>query len=106
MNVLKDIPYCDENMGRRKIVDQKEVLIMQIALKPGQVVPEHNANSNVHLLILKGSVVLTVDGTSKRLQEGDIQPVQYQALMSIKNDGTENSTFLVIKTPNPNQIQN
>lgn len=106
MNLLENIPYSDEQMGKRKIVDQKHLLIMQIALKPGQSVPEHNANSNVHLLVLKGSITVTLNNMTVKLKEGDLLPVEYQAPMSIKNNSDENATFLVIKTPNPSEMKN
>lgn len=105
MNVLENIPYNDEQMGRRKLVDQKHLLMMQIALKPGQSVPEHNANSNVHLLVLKGTVNVDLKKGSTTLKEGDLVAVEYQTPMSIKNIGNENATFLVIKTPNPTEME-
>ncbi|WP_041081032.1 cupin domain-containing protein [Thermotoga profunda] len=105
MNLLENIPYSDEQMGRRKIVDQKHLLIMQIALKPGQSVPEHKANSNVHLLVLKGSITVTLNNMTAKLKEGDLLPIEYQTPMSIKNNGDENATFLVIKTPNPSEME-
>ena len=56
-NVLENIPYQEEGVGKRKLVDEKYLLMMQAALRPGQSVPQHNANSNVHLVVLKGEVV-------------------------------------------------
>ena len=44
-NILANIPYQDEKMGSRKLVDEKYLLVMQAALKPGQGVPQHDANS-------------------------------------------------------------
>jgi len=104
MNVFKDIPYNGNAMGHRKIVDEKHVLIMQIALKPGQIVPGHTANSNVHLLILKGSVTVNLNESEHRVNHGDVLPVAFKTSMSIENTGSEDATFLVIKTPNPSEM--
>lgn len=104
MNVFENIPYNDEQMGRRKLVDQRHLLIMQIALKPGQFVPEHNANSNVHILVLKGTVDVTLNMTTTTLKEGDLFAIGYQTPMSIRNVSDQNATFLVIKTPNPSEM--
>lgn len=104
MNVLENIPYKDETMGLRKVVDEKHLLIMQIALKPGQVVPPHNANSNVRLLILKGEVTLDLDGAENQLKEGDLFPVEFRTPMILKNQGNVEATFLVLKTPNPSEM--
>jgi len=106
MNVLDNIPYNDEKMGNRKVVDEKYLLVMQVALKPGQSVPQHKANSNVHLLLVRGMVTVTLDGKDNQVKEGDLLPVDYQTPMTIKNTGSNNATFLVIKTPNPSEMQN
>ena len=105
MNVLKNIPYNADRMGNRKIVDEKHLLVMQIALKPGQNVPAHNANSNVHLLVLRGELTVNLDGADNRVQEGDLLPVAYQTPMIIKNTGSVDATFLVLKTPNPSEMK-
>jgi len=105
MNVFKDTPYDDAKMGKRQLIDETHLLVMQIALKPGQQVPQHNANSNVHLLILEGQVVVTLDGRETPAVKGDILPVAFKTPMSILNTGAENATFLVIKTPNPSEMK-
>lgn len=104
MNVLENIPYESDGMGKRKIVDEKDLLVMQIALQPGQVVPPHNANANVHLLILRGAVTVTLNGTGRQAAEGDLLPVAYRTPMTIKNTGGGDATFLVLKTPNPSEM--
>lgn len=107
INVLKDIPYQPEMMGKRKVVDEEHLLIMQIALKPQQHVPQHNANSNVRLLVLDGTdVTVTLDGVAAKHTKGDCVPVAHKTPMTIKNTGTDDATFLVIKTPNPSQMGN
>jgi len=105
INVLENIPYQDEGLGKRKLIDEDHLLVMQMALKPGQQVPQHNANSNVHLLILKGSsVTVTLDGSDTVAKEGDVVPVAHQTPMIIKNTGSDDATFMVIKTPNPSKM--
>ncbi|MFC1454330.1 cupin domain-containing protein [Verrucomicrobiota bacterium] len=103
-NVLENIPYGDEAMGRRKLVSENYLLMMQVALKPGQSVPNHNANSNVHILIVKGEVVITLNGRDIDAREGALVPVGFKTPMSVANKSKENASFLVIKTPNPNQM--
>jgi quercetin dioxygenase-like cupin family protein len=104
MNILKNIPYQEEKMGNRKIVDEKHILIMQIALKSGQIVPQHNANSNVHLLIIRGALTVNLAGIDNQAQEGDLLPVAYQTPMTIQNTGSGDATFLVLKSPNPSEM--
>ena len=104
INIFEDIPYKEDRMGSRKVVDEKHLLIMQIALKPGQTVPQHNANSNVHLLLLKGSITVNLNGADTHVSEGGLLPVTYQTPMTIKNTGRDDATFLVLKTPNPSEM--
>lgn len=105
MNVLENIPYNDDKMANRKLIDEKHLLVMQIALKPGQSVPQHNANSNVHLLVVRGDLAVNLDGVDNLVREGDLLPVAYQTPMIIKNTGSIDATFLVLKTPNPAEMQ-
>lgn len=101
-NVLENIPYQGEGMGKRKVVDKDQILIMQAALKPGQSVPPHDANADVHILVLKGEVIINLNGTDTMAKEGNLLPVLIHTPMDIKNNGPENATFLIIKAPNPN----
>jgi quercetin dioxygenase-like cupin family protein len=105
MNIFDGIPYNHETMGKRKLVDEKHLLVMQIALKPGQSVPRHNANSNVHLLIVRGDeLIVNLDGTDNKVKEGDLLPVAFKTSMVIKNTGKADAAFLVLKTPNPREM--
>ena len=105
MNVLENIPYNDEKMGMRKVVDTQHLLVMQIALRPGQSVPQHSANSHVHLLVMQGNLNVTLDGADNHVTEGDIVPVDYRTRMIITNAGNDNAAFLVLKTPHPSEIE-
>ncbi len=103
-NVFQDMPYADGKMGNRQLVNEKHLLVMQIALKPGQHVPEHSANSNVHLLVIEGDVIVTLNGKENIAPKGSLLPVTHKTLMSIRNTTNENASFLVFKTPNPSEI--
>lgn len=100
-NVFRKIPYRDEAFGKRKLVDSDELLLMQAALKPGQKVPPHTANSNVHLLVLSGQVVIDLDGRKIPAGKGDLVPVAFGTPMYVENQGKEDATFLIVKTPHP-----
>ena len=104
INVLEDIPYTDGRMGKRQLVDEPHLLVMQVALQPGQQVPPHNANSNVHLLIIEGQVIVTLDGNDTAAAKGTLLPIAIQTPMSIRNDSQENASFLIFKSPNPSEI--
>lgn len=104
-NIFDNIPYADGQMGKRQLVDTKHLLVMQVALKPGQQVPQHNANSNVHLLIVEGQVVVTMDSKDTVATKGDLLPVTFKTPMSVRNSSKENASFLIIKSPNPSEMK-
>jgi len=105
INILQEIPYRDEGMGKRKLVDEDYLLVMQAALKPGQMVPQHNADSNVRILVIKGEVVVDLDGKKIKALEGDIVPAVPGTPMNIINQSEEGATFLIFKTPHPRMMK-
>lgn len=103
-NILENIPYQEQKMGSRKLVDEKYLLVMQAALKPGQSVPQHSANSNVHILVVRGEVVIDLNGTESLTKEGALVPIAYKTSMSIMNKSNKDASFLIVKTPNPSEM--
>lgn len=104
VNILENIPYQEQKMGSRKIVDEKYLLMMQAALKPGQSVPQHTANSNVNILVVRGEVVVNLNGTESVAKEGLLVPIAYKTSMSVVNKSNKDASFLIIKTPNPSEM--
>jgi len=105
INVLEAIPYRTEGMGKRKLVDEEYLLVMQAALKPGQKVPDHRANSHVHILVVTGEVVVDLAGKKIPAVTGDLIPVAPGTPMNIVNRSDEEAAFLIFKTPHPAQFK-
>ncbi len=105
INVYREIPYRDEGMGRRKLVEEDYLLLMQAALKPGQAVPLHRADSNVHILVLEGELSIGLDGVETRAARGDIVPSSPGTEMNIVNRSEANASFLIVKTPHPRKLK-
>lgn len=101
INVLEGIPYQAEGMGKRKLVDENYLLLMQAPLKPGQKVPDHRANSHVHILVLTGKVVIDLSKEKIAASAGDLVPVSPGTLMNIVNCSDGEAAFLIFKTPHP-----
>jgi quercetin dioxygenase-like cupin family protein len=104
-NLLASPPYSDSEMGSKMLVNQTHLLMMQAALKPGQMVPQHNANSHVNIIVLEGDVVINLAGKDMPAKKGDLVPIAFKTPMNIKNMSKENATFIIIKTPNPSQME-
>lgn len=105
INVLREIPYRDEGMGRRKLVEEDYLLLLQAALKPGQAVPVHRADSNVRILVVEGELSVTLNGVETRAVKGDIVPSFPGTEMKIVNRSEANTSFLIIKTPHPRKLK-
>ena len=105
INILQEIPYREEGMGKRKLVDEDYLLVMQAALKPGQMVPQHNADSNVRILIIRGEVVVELAGEKIKASEGDIVPATPGTPMNIINQSEEDATLLIFKAPHPRMMK-
>jgi quercetin dioxygenase-like cupin family protein len=101
MNVLENIPYDEAVFGRRKVVDEENLLMMQIALKPGQSIPRHDTNGNVHILVIKGRVKVSHGNEETEAPEGAVLRLDHGTSMCVHNASPENASFLVMKAPNP-----
>jgi len=105
INILQGIPYSEKSFGKRKLLDEKYLQLMQMALLPGQALPKHLANSNVHILVLEGEIIAGLNGVDTILRKGDLQSVAYKTSMFIRNESKEKASFTVWKTPNPSEMK-
>jgi quercetin dioxygenase-like cupin family protein len=108
MNVIdlkeKEV-FKKEDRSFSNLVDEKYLQINQICLEPGQQVPPHNANSNVTLMVVHGEGTFHIGDEVTPMRSGKLLRVPLQSPMSIKNESKERLTFLVIKTPHPNEMK-
>lgn len=101
INLYKEIPYNPEMPGKRFIVDRKDLRIVQVALNPGQKVPEHTTDGNVSLIVLVGNLDLTVGGENLSALEGSVINMPAGTRMQAANISPDGTTFLITKTPLP-----
>jgi quercetin dioxygenase-like cupin family protein len=104
-NIFEGLAYKVDEVAKRKVVDTKELLMMQVALSPGQSVPRHEANSHVHLLVVHGEITCLLGEDIFTGKEGDIIPVAHKTKMEISNKGEIPASFLILKTPNPSELK-
>lgn len=85
-----------------KIIDDDAAMINQIILNKGDIVPKHKANSNVYLIITKGTITLHLD-EDKTVEEcdGHIINIPYGTEMEITNQHEKQLSFFVVKSPSP-----
>jgi quercetin dioxygenase-like cupin family protein len=96
-----NIPYEHDAFGKRKVVDEENLLMMQVALKPGQATPRHAAWGDLHILVIKGQVKVSHGDRETAAPEGTVLRLANGTPMSVSNESGDNASFLVMKAPNP-----
>jgi quercetin dioxygenase-like cupin family protein len=70
VNLFVQMPYEQEGMSKRFLVDKDHLKLIQVGLKPGQVVPQHTTRGDVYILALQGKVVINLEGVHAVAHEG------------------------------------
>lgn len=84
-----------------KLVDTEDVMINHMQLPPGEAVPRHKSNSNVYLLVLRGTLTLLLEEQSSRHGAGTLVHIPFGLNMEITNGGADVLEFFVVKAPGP-----
>ena len=85
-----------------QIVDQDVVMINHMLLPRGEALPEHKANSNVFMTIIKGKVTLKLNDQEPQIYDsGHILEIPYNTLMNVSNQHDELLELFVVKAPGP-----
>lgn len=85
-----------------KLIDDKLLLINHMVLPKGEGLPEHYSNSNVYMIIIRGTLTLTLKDQSPAVyQGGQIINIPFNTKMNIVNKHADVLEFFVVKAPNP-----
>lgn len=85
-----------------KILDDDVVMINHMILNRGEAMPQHDSNSNVYMLVMRGTVTLQLSENSpKDYEHGSIINIPGKVRMNISNTSPEQLEFFVIKAPSP-----
>jgi len=91
----------DEKMIER-IVDDENIHLNHMVLTKGTGLPEHFSNSNVYMIIVRGTMSIKLDDQGTNLYTvGDILNIPYNTKMNVENHHDEVLEFFVVKAPNP-----
>ncbi len=89
-----------------KIVSDDVVMINHMVLPQGDCLSVHKANSNVYMIVARGTVTLELDKTApEKFSKGSIINIDYGTLMSVCNKDSEVLELFVIKAPGPSHYQ-
>ncbi|MGF7017890.1 quercetin dioxygenase-like cupin family protein [Lachnospiraceae bacterium PF1-21] len=85
-----------------KILDDDVVMINHMILNQGEALPEHDSNSNVYMMVIRGAVTLQLaENPEKQYEQGSIINIPGEVRMNVSNSQAEQLEIFVIKAPSP-----
>lgn len=85
-----------------KILDDDVVMINHMILNQGDALPQHDSNSNVYMIVVRGSVTLQLgENSAVRYQHGSIINIPGKVKMNVSNTDLSQTEFFVVKAPSP-----
>lgn len=88
-----------------KIINDENIHLNHMVFPKGEGLPQHNSNSNVYMIVIKGILSLKLnDQKENKYKEGSIINIPYKTLMDVNNKDEETLEIFVIKAPNPRDM--
>lgn len=85
-----------------RIMEDAHAAINHIVLPEGKAIPEHDTNSNVYMIVVRGTLTLQLGEQDAHLYTaGSIIAIPYQIKMNASNAQKEVLEFFVVKAPSP-----
>ena len=89
-----------------QVIDQDVVMINHMVLPKGDALPEHNANSNVFMTVVRGTVTLQLGSQEAHTYvHGNIIEIPFGTRMNVSNQHDETLELFVVKAPGPRIAQ-
>ncbi len=85
-----------------KVVNTKYCAINHMILNKGEGLPVHKANSNVHMIVVRGTISLKLDEQDMHdYKKGSILEIPFGTQMNVFNSYDETTEIFVVKAPAP-----
>lgn len=85
-----------------KLFDHPHAMINHMVFPKGEGLPEHFSNSNVYMVIVRGTLTLQLgDQEPHHYQKGELVNIPYKIKMNVGNIHQETLEIFVIKAPTP-----
>lgn len=85
-----------------KVIADEHVNINHFVFNKDQGLPEHFSNSNVYMIVIRGTLSLQLDDQEVHLYvKGDMLNVPFNAKMNVGNKHDDVLEMFVIKSPAP-----
>lgn len=88
-----------------RIIEDDHAAINHMVLPQGAALPEHYSNSNVYMIVIRGSVTLGLNEQAKQTYPaGSILKIPNQTKMNVANNDQEVLELFVVKAPSPRTL--
>ena len=85
-----------------KIIEDEHVGVNHMVLRRGEALPEHFTNSNVYMIVARGTITLQLGGQEPHTyHSGSIINIPKNIKMNASNRDEATLEFFVIKAPSP-----
>ena len=89
-----------------KILNDGNAMINHFVLPQGTGIPPHNSNSNVYMIIVRGTLSLTLgDEQTQTYEAGHLLSIPYDVPMVVRNEDVPTLEMFVIKAPSPDNYK-
>lgn len=103
----KNYTYSIEDTKNvEKLIDDDNTMINHMVFPKDNGLPEHYANSNVYMIVVRGNLTLQLDEQEPhKYSKGKIINIPYKTKMNVNNFDDDVLELFVIKSPNPKHYQ-
>ncbi|MBP7402263.1 MAG: cupin domain-containing protein [Clostridia bacterium] len=104
--VEKAVPYTlTDSKTIERIVSNEHLDINHMVLARGDALPEHNANSHVQMIVVRGTITLRLDAQEPHeYPAGHIVAIPFGTLMNVSNTREPVAEIFVVKAPSPSKM--
>lgn len=85
-----------------KLIMDENIHYIHMLFNKGEGLPEHNANSIVHMTVVKGMLTIQLgDQEPHKYEAGTVLKIPYQTKMNVGNKDDALLELIVVKAPAP-----
>ncbi len=105
--IEKNYTYSIEDTKNvEKLIDDDNTMINHMIFPKDNGLPEHYANSNVYMIVVRGNLTLQLDEQEPhKYSKGQIINIPYKTKMNVNNFDDDVLELFIIKSPNPKHYQ-
>lgn len=86
-----------------KLIGDKYLMINHFMFGQDEGLPVHKSNSNVYMIIVNGTLTITLDQVETTHMSGQILTIPYGIEMHVRNENKDILEMFVLKAPHPDQ---